>query len=166
MSVWSVQNGEIVGKNTTGLKKNNFLVSAMTAGDFRLTLKVKLTPNAANSGIQFRSEAGDGDVKGYQADAGKGWWGKLYEEHGRALLWKEPGDQHVKENDWNTYEIVAVADKIMTALNGKKCVDIEDPKGAKKGIFALQVHSGGPLEVRFKDFKLELDPKPELVTVK
>ena len=29
----------------------------MIAGDFKLTLKVKLTPNKENSGIQFRSEA-------------------------------------------------------------------------------------------------------------
>lgn len=54
----------------------------------------------------------------------------------------------------------------MTALNGKPCVDLDDPKGAKAGIFALQLHSGGPMEVRFKEFKLELNPKAELVTVK
>jgi hypothetical protein len=39
------------------------------------------------------------------------------------------------------------------------------PDGAG-GIFALQVHSGGPTEVRFKDLKLDVNPKPELVTVK
>jgi putative heme-binding domain-containing protein len=166
MSVWSVENGEIVGKTATGLKANNFLASAMTATDFRLTLKVKLTPNEANSGIQFRTEMADGVARGYQADAGKGWWGKLYEEHGRELLWKQSGEQYAKPNDWNTYEIVAVGHKIMTALNGHKCVDLDDPDGARRGIFALQVHSGGPTEVRFKDLKLEVNPKPELVTVK
>jgi hypothetical protein len=45
-------------------------------------------------------------------------------------------------------------------------VDLDDPDGARRGIFALQVHSGGPTEVRFKDLKLEVNPKPELVTVK
>ena len=50
----------------------------------------KLTPNAGNSGVQFRGQnLPHGEVKGYQADIGKGWWGKLYEEHGRALLWRE-----------------------------------------------------------------------------
>ncbi len=72
----------------------------------------------------------------------------------------------MKPNDWNTYEIVAIGSKVMTALNGKPCVDLDDPKGAKAGIFALQLHSGGPMEVRFKEFKLELNPKAELVTVK
>ena len=59
----------------------------MVFGDFRLIFEVKLTPNKENSGIQFRSEVlPNGHVKGYQADIGAGWWGKLYEEEGRALL--------------------------------------------------------------------------------
>jgi len=47
-------------------------------------------------------------MKGPQADAGAGWWGKLYEENGRALLWDKPGEAFVKPDEWNTYEIVAV----------------------------------------------------------
>jgi hypothetical protein len=154
--LWSVENGEIVGKSP-GLKQNEFLKSHLVAGDFRLTLKVKLTPNKENSGIQFRSEVlPNGDVKGYQADIGAGWWGKLYEEHGRAILWDKSGEAHVKVNDWNDYEIVAEGSKIKTFLNGKPCVDLDDPKGARRGIFAVQLHSGGPMEVRFKDIKLEV----------
>src|SRR5262249_2863802 len=80
--LWSVQDGEIVGKSP-GIKKNEFLKSHLLAGDFRLTLKVKLVPNKENSGVQFRSEPlPDGEMKGPQADIGAGWWGKLYEESG------------------------------------------------------------------------------------
>ena len=85
-SLWSVEQGELVGR-TSGLKQNEFLKSDMLLGDFRLSVQIKLVKNERNSGIQFRSEAlPDGEVKGYQADAGPGWWGKLYEERGRALL--------------------------------------------------------------------------------
>ena len=165
-NLWTVQDGEIVGK-TSGLKNNEFLKSALLLGDFRLVLSVKLTPNKENSGIQFRSEVEpSGSVKGYQADVGAGWWGKLYEEHGRALLWDKSGEAHVKTEDWNTYEIVAVGTKIRTAINGKLCVDLDDPRGARRGITAFQLHSGGAMEVRFKDLKLELDPKFELSTAK
>jgi len=154
--LWSVENGEIVGRSP-GLKHNEFLKSHMVAGDFRLTLKVKLTPNKENSGIQFRSEAlPGGDVKGYQADIGQGWWGKLYEEHGRAVLSNKSGEPHVKVDDWNDYEIIAEGSRIKTFINGKPCVDLDDPPGARRGIFALQLHSGGPLEIRFKDLKLEV----------
>jgi putative heme-binding domain-containing protein len=165
-NLWSVQDGEIVGKSS-GLKNNEFLKNALLLADFRLVLSVKLTPNKENSGIQFRSEVDpNGTVKGYQADVGAGWWGKLYEEHGRALLWDKSGEAHVKAEDWNTYEIVAVGSKIRTAINGNVCVDLDDPKGARRGIIAFQLHSGGPMEVRFKDLKLELDPKFDLSTVK
>jgi putative membrane-bound dehydrogenase-like protein len=154
--LWSVDKGEIVGKSP-GVKKNEFLINELELGDFRLTLEVKLTPNSENSGVQFRSEElPGGEVKGYQADVGLGWWGKLYEEHGRGLLTKEGGDKHIKENDWNRYEIVAVGSKIKTYINGQLCVDVDDPQGAKKGILAFQIHSGGPMEVRFRNLKLEL----------
>jgi putative membrane-bound dehydrogenase-like protein len=155
--LWKVENGEIVGKSP-GLKKNDFLRSHMVAGDFRLSLKVKLTPNTENSGIQFRSEAlPGGDVKGLQADIGAGWWGKLYEEHGRGLLWDKSGEPHVKPGDWNDYVIEANGPRIRTWINGNLCVDLDDPKAARRGIFALQIHSGGPLEVRFKDLRLEAE---------
>ncbi len=164
LDLWKVENGEIVGK-TAGLQHNEWLGGPLLLGDFRFVCKVKLTPNRENSGIQLRSKRlPNGDVQGYQADVGAGWWGKLYEEHGRALLWDKSGEASVKPEEWNTYEIVAVGSRIRTAINGKACVDLDDPKGAKEGIIAFQLHAGGPLEVRYKDFALELNPKLELLT--
>jgi putative membrane-bound dehydrogenase-like protein len=167
LAVWRVENGEIVGSSKTGLKQNDFLKSDFVLDDFRLVFQVKLTPNTENSGVQFRSEPFEGhEMRGPQADIGAGWWGKLYEENGRGLLWDKPGDAHVKANDWNTYEILAVGGKIRTALNGKLCTDLADEKVARRGVVGLQVHSGGPMEVRFKDFELELNPQLEMKTVK
>tara|TARA_R110002049_G_scaffold46487_1_gene135117 strand:- start:51832 stop:57669 length:5838 start_codon:yes stop_codon:yes gene_type:complete len=159
--LWSVENGELVGR-TDGLKRNEWIVSDLSAEDFHLTLEVKLVNNAGNSGIQFRSRAQDGKVSGYQADIGKGWWGKLYEEHGRALLWDKSGEQHVKLGDWNTYEIVATGHHIKTKINGKECVDLEDPEGAHRGIIAFQLHSGGKTEVRFRNIRLEVLAEPDV----
>jgi putative membrane-bound dehydrogenase-like protein len=173
--LWSVQNGEVVGKTEKGLKQNEFLSSRLVVSDFRLTLKVKLVPNTENSGIQIRSERLTGqqahEMRGCQVDMGQGWWGKLYEESGRGLLWPPKGqqrsyDQFVNKGDWNTYEILAVGNKVRTALNGNLCVDLEDDKIAKSGVIALQVHSGGPTEVRFKDLELEVNPRWEMKTVK
>lgn len=161
--LWSVEEGEIVGR-TGGLDHNEFLIGDLAAGDFRLTLEIKLVGNQGNSGIQFRSQALDkGEVKGYQADVGAGWWGKLYEENGRGLLWSHSGEAHVKLNDWNEYEILAVGGKIQTRMNGQLCVDLDDSAGSRRGIFALQLHSGGPTEVRFRKFKLDISPKAAAV---
>ena len=156
-ALWSVANGEIVGKSAAGLKRNQFLVSQLAAGDFRLTLQMKLAPNAENSGIQFRSvPLPDGEMRGPQADAGAGWWGKLYEEGGRGLLWTQSGEAHVKPNDWNEYVIEAKAGRVRTWINGKPCVDLVDDKVARRGVFGLQLHAGGPIEVRFRAIRLEV----------
>ncbi|MFM7149752.1 MAG: family 16 glycoside hydrolase, partial [Gemmataceae bacterium] len=136
---WRVENGEIVG-SSPGLKHNEFLKSKMTANDFELRFKVKLSPNHENSGVQFRSEElPKGEMKGPQADIGQGWWGKLYEENGRGLLWGKSGDVHVKKDDWNDYVIEAKRANIRTWINGKLCVDLQDPKISQTGIFALQL---------------------------
>jgi putative membrane-bound dehydrogenase-like protein len=157
-SLWSVENGEIVGK-TAGLKRNEFLRSETSAGDFRLTFRVKLVGDAGNSGVQFRSAAlPDGEMKGDQADIGPGWWGKLYEEKGRGLIWSKSGEAFVRRGDWNTYEVVASGPRVRTSINGHPCADLDDPAGARRGIFAFQLHAGGPTEVRFKDVRLEVAP--------
>jgi hypothetical protein len=169
MDLWHVEDGQIVGKTETGIKKNEFLKSKKSYGDFRLVVQMKLVPDTANSGIQFHSEVfHDNEMAGPQADAGKGWWGSLYGENfGNKTLCKNlAGEQVVKPNDWNTYEIVAVGSKIRTAINGHLCVDVDDPKCVRTGLFGLQVHSGKATEVRFKDFEFEENPKFELKTVK
>ena len=158
--LWSVEDGEIVGRATSGLKHNDWIKSDMLLGDFHFKCQVKLVKNEGNSGIQFRSEVlPNGEVKGYQADIGVGWWGKLYEEHGRALLWDKSGEKHVKPGEWNSYDIIAIGSRVQTFINGNVCVDIDDPKGARRGTIAFQLHSGGPTEVRFKDIFIHLDPK-------
>jgi putative membrane-bound dehydrogenase-like protein len=155
--VWSVQTGEIVGKTATGLKKNTFLKSQLAVEDFRLSLKAKLTPNKENSGIQFRSDPlPDGEMRGPQADIGAGWWGKLYEESGRGLLVKEGGEKHVKVDDWNDYVVEAKGSRVKAWINGQLVIDYDDPKLSRRGVIGLQVHSGGPMEVRFKEIKLEV----------
>jgi hypothetical protein len=60
------------------------------------------------------------------------------------------------KDGWNRYEIEAKGHHVRTWLNGKPCVDVEDPNGALRGIVALQLHSGGPTEVRFRSIRLEV----------
>jgi len=156
LKLWSVEDGEIVGRSP-GLDHNEFLFSDLAADNFHLSLEVKLLKNEGNSGVQFRSQRTEhGEAKGYQADIGVGWWGKLYEELGRALLWDKSGEEHVRLDQWNKYEIRARGSRIQTWLNGQPCVDLDDPEGQSRGIFALQLHSGGPMEVRFRKLKLEV----------
>jgi Domain of Unknown Function (DUF1080) len=157
--LFSVENGEIVGRSKAGeLKKNEFLVTDKTYGDFVLKAKVKLKNH--NSGIQFRSDrAANGAVGGPQADVADGYWGSLYEEKRRSKLLvqypKEKADVLVHKGDWNEFEITAKGDHVIIKLNGTQVVDLVDPKFDKTGIIALQLHAGPAMEVRFKDIEIK-----------
>ena len=96
--LWKVEGGEIVGK-TAGLSRNEFLRSDLALGDFRLTVKVKLVKPTRGTAASSSAARPSPTVRsrGYQADVGVGWWGKLYEEHGRGLLWPESGEAHVRQ---------------------------------------------------------------------
>src|ERR1700710_2831055 len=41
LSLWHVENGELVGKTENGLHRNEFLKSAVSVGDFRFTCQIK-----------------------------------------------------------------------------------------------------------------------------
>jgi len=162
-ALFRVDGGEIVGQTREGLDRNAFLLSDLVLSDFKLTFEVRLVGDAGNSGVQFRSAPADDDplrfeMKGYQADIGPGWWGKLYEENGRAILSAVSAEPFITKDGWNRYEIVATGSRVRTSLNGHVTTDLDDPSGARRGQLALQVHSGGPTEVRFRNFELTLDP--------
>jgi hypothetical protein len=160
-SLFTVEDGEIVGRTMGDLKKNEFLATEKPYGDFVLKAKVKY--RNGNSGIQFRSKRTDeGVVSGPQADVADGYWGLLYEERGRGILERYPEDKAnklVKKNDWNEFVITAKGSHVTIDFNGTRIIDREDPKFDPTGIIALQVHVGPPMEVRYKDIEIkELAP--------
>lgn len=158
-SLFSVENGEIVGRTGEDkLKKNEFLVTDRSYGDFVLKVKVKF--RNGNSGIQFRSKrAPDGAVSGPQADVADGYWGLLYEERGRGILERYPEDKAnalVKPGDWNEFVITARGSHVTIDLNGTRIIDRDDPKFDKEGVIALQIHVWPmPMEVRYKDIEIQ-----------
>jgi hypothetical protein len=158
-SLFTVENGEIVGRTTKEkLKKNEFLATEKSYGDFVLKVKVKI--KNGNSGIQFRSKRKpDGVVSGPQADVADGYWGLLYEERGRGILERYPEDKAnalVHKDDWNDFVITAEGSHVTIELNGTVVIDRNDPKFDKDGIIALQIHVWPePMEVRFKDIQIK-----------
>ena len=155
--IWTVRDNVIVGRTESGLKHNNFLVSAEPYGDFVLTFDIRLQPDTANSGIQFRSTPREhGEVEGYQADVGRGWWGSIYEEMGRGLLhngYEDRGEPAVLKEGWNRYVIYAVGNALRVEINGTVCTALRDAE-RKTGVIALQVHSGGPTDVQFRNIRM------------
>ncbi len=68
----------------------------------------------------------------------------------------------MKPGEWNTYEILAVGDRIWTALNGTLAVAVRDEGGDQAGYIALQLHAGAPQTVRYRIEEFAADPKAEL----
>lgn len=161
LEYWRAEDGMIVGEFTQ-LPASQFLYHDQVVEDFRLILNVRTVDGKVNSGIQFRSEAlPNGQVRGPQADIGDGFWGKLYEEYGRAWLWEgnECDQNHVNKDGWNEYELVAIDSLTKIAINGKVCMEYDDPVITRKGILALQLHAGFPAgRIEFKDIRLTLNP--------
>ncbi|MDF2376432.1 MAG: DUF1080 domain-containing protein [Verrucomicrobiales bacterium] len=166
-------------------KTNQFLVwQDGEVSDFVLTVKFRLEGGPkANSGIQVRSEMDKtGHAKGYQVDIsqpGAPWLGAIYDEHGRKMLAARgestviqpdgslkkssvdsagPAIDAYSEKDWNTYEIKARGNRIEVSLNGHVTAVIEDLQEEERelsGVLALQLHSGPPMKIQFKDIFLK-----------
>lgn len=186
LKYWRVENGAIVGEIPKGqsLNKNTWLVwRGGELADFDLKLQFKLTGlPAANSGIQIRCQVENVDhVSGYQADLDMGatWLGRIYDEHGRALLVERgsrvdiapdgkrqtemfaPANQYAvlfRENAWNDYRIVGIGDHIAVFVNGTLFSELRDQQTGErdlKGLLAFQLHSGPETRIEFRNVFLE-----------
>lgn len=161
MKLWKAVDGVIVG-DSPGIKQNEFLSTKQNYSDFELRLEFKLHKGVGNTGIQFRSvrDPKNSEVSGYQADVGEKYWGCLYDEHRRnKVLVQAPPEleKSLKKDDWNSYVIRAEGDHIVLKVNGVTTVDYHEPdeKIARSGMIAVQVHSGPPLKVEFRNLRIK-----------
>ena len=160
--LWKVEDGMIVGRSP-GIAYNDFLTTVEEFSDFVLRFDVHLLDDVGNSGVQIRSSRSPGSMEmvGYQADVGPSWWGNLYDESRRNVTLAQPSESTVrralKADRWNAYEISAVGRRIVLKLNGLVTVDYteEDESLEQSGLIGLQVHSGPPLEVRFRNIRVQ-----------
>ena len=158
-SFWSIEEGVIRGES-----RNSFLVTTRDYSDFILKAQVRLTPMAANSGIQVRSRLSESGMAGYQIDmavhdTGKGllpWWGQIYgEELDRGFLFgiDDPAErlELVRHGDWNEVIIICKGNHVIVELNGDVTADLVDYFGERTGKIGFQVHVGPHMKVEFRD---------------
>jgi hypothetical protein len=158
--LWSVRDGMIVGESP-GIDHNAFLVAKEEYGDFELRLEFRLVGGEGNSGVQFRSrqQPDSPQVEGFQADIGPKYFGCLYDEARRdVMLAPAPKSlsKVLKPDGWNDYRIRAVGDGVTLTLNGLQTVDYTEPEEEipRTGILALQVHSGPPMTIEFRNLRI------------
>lgn len=119
-------------------------------------------------------------MRGYQydMDGQRRYTGNNYEEKGRMFLAergqltrvtgkRKPillatlGDTQeltkLVTDDWNSAHIIARGDILLHHLNGRVVAGVidDDPKGRmRKGLIGVQVHVGGPMQVRYRNWRL------------
>jgi hypothetical protein len=161
--LWVVEDGLLIGRSP-GIKHNDFLATTRTYRDFILRFDIRLVDDKGNTGVQFRSKRmplPSHEVAGYQADFAPGYWGKLYDESRRNRVLAGPDADTLKKafrpNAWNQYEVQARGNKIILLLNGVQTVEYteQDSGIAPEGIIAVQIHGGGPMEVQFKNIRIQ-----------
>lgn len=153
---WVVEDGTIHGYAVT--KQYGYLRTEKDYKDFDLTLRFKCEGDG-NSGVFFRAEfkPGTADVtQGPQFEidcninhhtAG------IYDVGRQWIVWPAPENAGViHSDDWNDYLLEVHGNRYIAHLNGVLMVDFTDPKPqAEDGGIALQLHSGGRGNMRFKD---------------
>jgi hypothetical protein len=168
---WRIEDGAFVAGSLQGDKvpQNEFLRTTESYTNFVLRLKIKLLGKTGfvNGGVQVRSKPATkppNEMIGYQADAGEGWWGALYDETRRNKVLVRPDPQTVKKavkkEDWNEYEIRCEGKQVRTSINGVSMIDYTEPDDSIEqfGQIGLQVHGGGVTEIYYKDITLEMLP--------
>jgi putative heme-binding domain-containing protein len=187
-AVWSVRDGCIVGSTEASkIAANTFLVlDARQPGDFVFSAMVRLQGDN-NSGVQYRSRELNGGtfrVGGYQCDLhGKPeYLAQLYDEqgagivagHGQFVLWRDGGrsvlgtlskPRDVDVAAWHQLQIVACGDLVWHLLDGRVVTAVKDERkdAPRRGVIALQVHTGAPMTVSWKDLTLCEYPSAEVM---
>lgn len=157
MGRWTVEDGAFVGR-ANNEKLYGLLFSDKTYKDF--VVRFKFQCKTGDSGFYIRTVFKEPDqAHGMQVQvgpAGSG-VGGIYESYGRGWLVKpsvELEKKLLKTDDWNLMEIEAQGPRIVVTLNGTKTAELTDEKGRSEGHFALQMHAGCVMEVRFKDIEI------------
>lgn len=153
---WVVENGTIHGFATT--KDYGYLRTAKNYKDFQFSLRFKCEGDG-NSGVFFRAEfkPGTADVTQgpqFEIDCGVNkHTAGIYDVGRQWIVWPAPENETViRPDDWNEYLVMVVGNRYVARLNGVQMVDFTDPKPkAEDGGIALQLHSGGHGNMRFKD---------------
>jgi hypothetical protein len=174
--------GEITPE--TVIKRNTFIIwRGGKPGDFDLKLDYRVSERG-NSGVNYRSvELTDAkwSLAGYQADIDGQlrWAGQNYEERGRTFLAKRGEIAHVDATskptvigsvgdgealkefisaDWNELHIIARGNTLIHLLNGHATSIVVDDDVAKRtmeGLIGMQVHTGPPMTIEYRNIRLK-----------
>lgn len=153
---WTVEDGTIHGLAIS--KSYGYLQTEKKYTDFHLSMRFKCEGDG-NSGVFFHV-----DFKPGTADVSQGLQfeidctmnkhtGGIYGDGRQWIVWPAPENEGVvRQSDWNDYQLKVEGNRYVSRLNGVQMIDFTDPTPKSfDGYIALQLHSGGAGNMRFKD---------------
>jgi hypothetical protein len=159
-ATWTVDHGEIVGKQSPGDAAGDLFTEPQWSDfEFECEWKMKWP---GNSGIWFRYR---GPQSAYQADIldepksyPDALSGSLYCT-GKAFIAKNGDPSTVKKDSWNRFVIRAIGNHFVIIQNGKQVVSVSDNTFPGPGSIGIQVHPGKQFEkMEIRVRKLRLRP--------
>lgn len=155
---WYVEKGEMVCESGPD-KQYGYLSTDKKYKNFEFQVQFKQEANG-NSGVFIRSSIEGTKISGWQVEVAplNNHTGGIYESYGRGWLIqpKAEDEKYLKTGEWNQLKILVKDDEVTTWLNGHQMVTFKDEKiGKADGFIALQIHDGGGIKVRWKNFKLK-----------
>lgn len=163
---WTVEEGGIIhGRGVT--KEYGYLRTEKKYRDFVMKVSFKCEA-AGNSGVFFHTDfkAGTADVsQGLQFEIDRrigGHTGGIYGDGREWVVWPAPEKEGVlRPYDWNDFVLEVRGNRYISYLNGVQMIDFTDPTPkSHDGYIALQLHSGGEGDMRFRDlYILDLTPR-------
>jgi hypothetical protein len=154
---WTVEDGGVIhGEGVT--KEYGYLRTEKTYKDFQMTFRFKCEADG-NSGVFFHADFKPGSVdiqQGLQFEIDRTLnhhTGGLYGDGRNWIVWPSPEMETIlRPYDWNDMHITVIGNRYIARLNGELLVDFTDPTPKSfDGYIALQLHSGGLGNMRFKD---------------
>lgn len=156
---WEVEDGTLHGVAVT--REYGYLQTDKSYKDFQLSLRFKCEGDG-NSGVFFHVNFKPGTpnvTRGpqFEIDCTLGHHtGGVYEQTRKWIAWPSPENESVvRRGDWNDYLIKVEGNHYISRLNGVLMIDYTDPQPeSEDGPLALQLHSGGQGNMRFRDIIL------------
>ena len=153
---WTVADGVIHGMAVS--KEYGYLQTEKSYKDFHLALRFKCE-GSGNSGVFFHTAFKPGTpsiTQGlqFEVDCRIGQHtGGIYGDGRNWIVWPSPENELVvRHGEWNEYLLKVEGNRYVSRLNGIVMVDFTDPNPKSfDGPIALQLHSGGEGNMRFKD---------------
>lgn len=153
---WTVSGGELHGEAVT--KGYGYLKTEKNYKDFVLALRFRCE-GTGNSGVFFHTDFKPGTAavsQGLQFEVDcvmMSHTGGVYGDGRNWIVWPAPENEAVvRPSDWNEYLLEVRGNRYISRLNGVTMVDFTDPTPKSfDGAIALQLHSGGEGNMKFKD---------------